>query len=97
MAKMLTVKAGPNGRVPLPAPIQGKSWIEDEPVTVESSRFFRRRIEAGDLVLIEDDDEKTDADTLTPETVGTVAEVVTSANPPTRATRRATTPPERKE
>jgi hypothetical protein len=104
MAKTIRVKAGANGRVPLPAPIQGKMWIEDEPVEVESSRYFRRRIEAGDLVLVEEgegEEEDTLApETFTPESVAAAtgaADVHTSA--PVRSTvRRPTTPPpERKE
>lgn len=55
MAKMLRVKAGDNGPVFLPAPIQGQTQIGDEPIEVESTRFIRRRIEAGDLVVVEDE------------------------------------------
>lgn len=51
MAK-LWVKAGKNGPVFLPTPIQGKVSIGDEPMEVPDERFFRRRIDAGDLVAV---------------------------------------------
>lgn len=76
MAKMIRVKQGPNGRVPLPAPIQGKAWIEgDEPVEVESTQFIRGRIRAGDLILVEDVEEVDDG-IVTPEASG---DVITTA------------------
>jgi hypothetical protein len=80
MAKTIRVKQGPNGRVALPAPIGGKSWIEgDEPVEVESSRFFRRRIEAGDLILVDDEPPAT-RDVVTPESMDN-GDVITTATP----------------
>jgi hypothetical protein len=69
MAKTLRVKAGANGPVFLPAPIQGVRTIENEWVEVESTRFIRRRIEVGDLVQ-EGADITTAEDTFTPEDTG---------------------------
>jgi len=52
MGKLL-VKAGPNGPVPLPQPIQGARFIGSEPMEVPDERYFRVRLKAGDLVLAE--------------------------------------------
>ena len=48
----ITVKAGANGPVFLPAPVDGHRTIGDEPVELETSRYLRGRIAAGDLVEV---------------------------------------------
>lgn len=48
----VTVKAGKNGPVVLPAKLDGRATIGDEPVEVEDTRFIRGRIAAGDLVVV---------------------------------------------
>ncbi len=49
----LWVKMGANGPVFLPAPIQGVRQVGGEPMEVPDSRFIRRRLEVGDLVLVQ--------------------------------------------
>jgi hypothetical protein len=53
MSAKVTVKAGKNGPVFLPVKLDGRATIGDEPVEVESTRFIRGRIAAGDLVEVQ--------------------------------------------
>lgn len=46
------VKAGKNGPVLLPTPVDGRRTIGDEPVELETTRFLRGRIRVGDLVEV---------------------------------------------
>jgi hypothetical protein len=94
MAKTVRVRAGNNGPVFLPAPIQGQNQIADEPIEVESTRYIRRRIEVGDLVLADEDDEPTQAGTppgtpapiasgtFTPESADAAGDIHTTASKP---------------
>jgi hypothetical protein len=52
-ANTLWVKMGKHGPVFLPAPIQGVRQVGGEPMEVPDSRFIRRRLEVGDLVLVQ--------------------------------------------
>lgn len=66
MEKMLRVKAGKNGPVHMPGlgvrqlDASGKDIhvISDQVVEVPDTRFYRRRIEKGDLVVVTDTQRK---------------------------------------
>ncbi len=48
----IRVKAGANGPVILPSPIDGLTRVGDEPVELETTRFLRGRLAVGDLVEV---------------------------------------------
>jgi hypothetical protein len=48
----IRVKAGANGPVILPSPVDGLTRVGDEPVELETTRFLRGRLAVGDLVEV---------------------------------------------
>lgn len=47
----ITVKAAPGLQVPMEA--KPRSYITDEPVEVDNTAYYQRRLSDGDLVLVD--------------------------------------------